>query len=807
MREIPDIELEAGVNEIEVIGLSPSIDEHSVQIDGRGPATITDLTVELVPNPNDFYDTYPEDDDDVIEDDPPDYEDSDDEVDSTKAITAEIKRLESEKTEAGNREGSAARQLEALDQYIKTAKTEDTKASDFASTLEMYEKKRSELYALHSAAVEEGKKLVKEIARKSHERQVAGKDERKQKAKEQKRKDKLRLRNWRKREEIAKEKNRVKEERLKYWPKQVYRVTLRLETAAPDTPASSRRNSLDAVTLSGGVMPDKLDNETSHSENRSLTLALSYVTSDAFWTPRYEINISSLRKTAIITYRAEFGNRTSETWTDAKLVLSTSQTSYSGLDDKPPSMQPWNVKLGKFEDQGKAGLLSFSELNRSTAVAKRKMEKEDRSKLYGLPEPNSTWPQQAQFRAQRRSSIIQDLSRGQPAASSLFGASQVRARAAFGAAPSPPGNGFVGGSQGYGSGAPGAAAPNSLLSQPQPQQQGTALQDYQTQMMLLEQQNTRRIGMARHEQDVLQQQATGFNQDYMANSSGAGWNNTPRNVDGVGEVGGGGADQLDFEESTWEDNGLTATYEVPGTRTIAPSSTSRRHKIASLAAANIQLSYIAVPKLRAAAFLRAKARNPSPGIVLLKGMAGVTLDGSFLGNMTLPRVSPLQPFTLSLGTDPAIHVAYPKPSVHRSTQGLFNKESAQTFARSVWITNTRSAAVELLVLDQIPVSQDERLRIDVLHPKGLYKEGDAVRAGQNAREGGSGFSTAVAPATRTQQPDAWGKAVASLKKNGEISWSVNLEKGQACLLKLEYEARLPDRENIVNVWAGGNGSD
>jgi len=799
VREIPDIELEAGVNEIEVIGLSPSIDEHSVQIDGRGPATITDLTVELVPNPNDFYDTYPEDDDDMIEDDPSDYEDSDDEVDSTKAITAEIKKLESEKTEAGNREGSAGRQLEALDQYIKTAKTHDTKASDFATTLEMYEKKRSELYALHSAAVEEGKKLVKEIARKSHERQVAGKDERKQKVKEQKRKDKLRLRNWRKREEIAKEKNRVKEERLKYWPKQVYRVTLRLETAAPDTPASSRRNSLDSVTLSGGVMPDKLDNETNPSENRSLTLALSYVTSDAFWTPRYEINISSLRKTAIITYRAEFGNRTSETWTDAKLVLSTSQTSYSGLDDKPPSMQPWNVKLGKFEDQGKAGLLSFSELNRSTAVAKRKMEKEDRSKLYGLPEPNSTVYYQAQLQPQARSSVNRDRSRGQPTASSLFAASQPRGGAAFGSTSSPPT--LFGASRSNGPPPPGAAAPNALLSQPQLQQQGTALQDYQRQMMLLEQQNTTRVGMARQEQDLLQPQATGFNQDYMANS-------TPRHADGgVGEVGGGGADQLDFEESTWEDNGLTATYEVPGTRTIAPSSTSRRHKIASLAAANIQLSYIAIPKLRAAAFLRAKARNPSSGIVLLKGMAGVTLDGSFLGNMTLPRVSPLQPFTLSLGTDPAIHVAYPKPSVHRSTQGLFNKESAQTFARSVWITNTRSAPVDLLVLDQVPVSQDERLRIDVLHPKGLHKEGDAVRAGQNAREGGSGFSTATASASGTQRPDAWGKAVASLKKNGEISWSVNLEKGQACLLKLEYEARLPDRENIVNVWAGGNGSD
>ena len=257
-----------------------------------------------------------------------------------------------------------------------------------------------------------------------------------------------------------------------------------------------------------------------------------------------------------------------------------------------------------------------------------------------------------------------------------------------------------------------------------------------------------------------------------------------------GEIQTNDEDQLDFEESTWEDCGLTATYELPGTRTIIPASLNRRHKIASITATNIQLSYIAIPKLRAAAFLRAKIRNPSTSVTLLKGMAGVTLDGSFLGNVSLPRVSPAQPFTLSLGTDPAIHVSYPKPTVHRSTTGLFNKESAQAYSRSIWITNTRSTPVELLVLDQIPVSQDERLKIDVTQPKGLNKEGDSVRTGQNAREVGSSSS---------QQAAAWGKAVAALKKNGEVAWTVNLEKGQACLLKLDYDARLPSQETIVNA--------
>lgn len=207
----------------------------------------------------------------------------------------------------------------------------------------------------------------------------------------------------------------------------------------------------------------------------------------------------------------------------------------------------------------------------------------------------------------------------------------------------------------------------------------------------------------------------------------------------------------------------------------------------------IRMSYVAMPKLRAAAFLRAKVRNPSSSITLLKGSAGVTLDGSFLGNMQLPRVSPGQVFDLPLGVDPAIHVGYPKPSVHRSTQGVFAKESTQMYTRSVWLTNTKFTPVELMVLDQVPVPEDERLRIDLTTPKGLNREGDAVRAGTAAKEGRSG-ATSLA---ETNQSGTWGKAVGTLKKGGEVAWTVNLEKGHACLLELEYRAKLPSTEKIV----------
>jgi hypothetical protein len=504
-----------------------------------------------------------------------------------------------------------------------------------------------------------------------------------------------------------------------------------------------------------------------------VTLLLSYVTNSAFWTPRYDLTISSQQKSATIVYRAEFSNGTSETWKDAKVILSTSQTSYSGLDDKAPFMQSWQVKLGRSWENNAGGLLSSSEMKGhryQNAIAqqasKANYKAKSSSNARGGNDYTSNTTHWEGAPAQQ-----------QAPNTTLFSSVQ---------APAPSGFGSVSRSM-----APPAPNQEAFEASKKPRARKASALGAVTSSASSTADSKRRVsrlgaglfgggGAVRKDEDTLQ--------EVPAEIAAVSADSSDAEEDEMG-------DGLDFEESVWEDNGLTANYELPGIRTLAPSSLARRHKIASLSAANIHLSYICVPKLRSAAFLRAKIRNPSTSVTLLKGTAGVTLDGSFLGNMTLPRVSPSQLFSLPLGVDPAIQISYPKPNVHRSTSGFISRESAHTFNRSIWLTNTRPSAVELLVIDQVPVSQDERLRVAILQPRGLSKEGDSVRAGQAAKEGGK----EVAAPTASVKEGAWGKATATLKKNGEINWNVNLEKGAACLMKLEYDTRMPSGETIVEV--------
>jgi uncharacterized protein (TIGR02231 family) len=246
--------------------------------------------------------------------------------------------------------------------------------------------------------------------------------------------------------------------------------------------------------------------------------------------------------------------------------------------------------------------------------------------------------------------------------------------------------------------------------------------------------------------------------------------------------------ELEFQESSNEETGFTSTYELPGIKTLAPSSTNSKQRVARITFASVTFGHTVVAKYKPVAYLKAKLRNGSK-LTLLPGPTGLTLDGSFMGRTTLSRCSPGNTFTLSLGVDPAVRVAYPKPEVKRSQSGLFSKEDSSAYTRMITLSNTRSGdkvkPVHITVSDQVPVSEDEKLRVDIMQPRGLV-------------DGGAGVSTG-APGRDGKEHADWGRATAKLKKGGEILWDVKLNAGRSVKLGLEYECSFPTGEHAVNV--------
>ena len=121
-------------------------------------------------------------------------------------------------------------------------------------------------------------------------------------------------------------------------PEDVYRVCITVELGPL----------LEGATPAAPVpLTDRLehggDEEIPAGNGDRPSLRVSYVVRGASWTPRYDVQLDTLAKTGILTYRAHICNHTGEDWKDARVAISTGQASFGGLDDKAPRLDSWHV--------------------------------------------------------------------------------------------------------------------------------------------------------------------------------------------------------------------------------------------------------------------------------------------------------------------------------------------------------------------------------------------------------------------------------------------------------------------------------
>lgn len=729
--------------------MTPTADEDSIKVDGKGAATITDMTVDLVTNGVAYEDIYPSDDEDDEDDDEDDSgSDSELENETTKTLEKEKQELEDEMQKFNAKCTAARGKLTMLQMYAKSIETD--RPTDFAETLQLYEDEGVDAESIVYTATNICRDLSKKRDKVKNKLVKARNELQKEKAKKDKWKRKAAEKKERERQEKQAAKRRLQAERLEFWPKKIYCIVVSLD-AALDTPGSSRRGSVESLPA--------MKTAATHSDLYQVSLSLSYITHSAYWTPRYDLSLSSLNQNGTILYRSEYCNTTSETWKDARVTLSTSEAAFSGIWQQVPTMLPWTVQLGKKnQDLDSSGaLLSAQEQynHQQTATFRSIKANQPRQNLfagksdyYGANNNSNT------FGAKKMAKQA-PLPRAARAAGGVgFGSS----------------NNFGGFASNTGGGRFGSNTAHNYYMPPQAP--GGSLFGANS--------NTTNAQAGFGASAVASEERYENDEEEAADDDRTMLPDLPT---------------LTTEEATWAEEGLTFSYEIPGLRTIVPSFTRRRFRVATISLKNAVLSYVMVPKLRAAAFLKARIVNNS-SVTLLRGLVGVTLDGSFLGNTTLPRCSAGEPFSLSLGIDPSVTVTYAKPAVKRASTGLFQKDDTATYTRTCTITNTKpNRPVEGILLDQIPVSQDERLRTTILRPGngGLSEEGHTRSDGKGVGRDGKEF------ASGSEEGKKWGKATVMLKARGEVRWSFRVEATKTARFVLEYETKCPSGEKVVGA--------
>lgn len=463
------------------------------------------MTIELIPNIENFDDVYPPDseDDDV---DHSDEDEVDPENDRFKALMKKSRDIDEHLAKANKEMHVGATQMSMLTSFAESMK--ERRPDDLSAFMSVHRSERKKAYELVFESDQRVKALERQ--RRSNLRELvkvkkvinkAGLQATKLRAKQRKRKQRAR-------DEREAVKRHLAEERTQFWPRKVYRVVVSLDTNLSYTPASSRRGSIDAVgkPVSGDSSAGECD----------IALSVSYITSCASWSPRYDLSLSTTNNSGLIIYRAELCNTTSETWKDAKIILSTSQTAFQGLAEPIPSMVSWHVKLKK-KTKG----------NNDTSDSALVSHHEKAYKKAAFPNSNQTDVQRAR----------------------LFGI----------------GIGIQQHAQGL-----------RHPAQPIQQQQMAQMQQQQMQQQQMAHMQQRQMAQTQPSAGAISDSANGENEEAEETGSAfAGWDAgtgtmTPSLL------------ELATQESAWSESGLTATYDIPGLRTIAPSHTTRRQKIASV---------------------------------------------------------------------------------------------------------------------------------------------------------------------------------------------------------------------------------
>ncbi|KAI1075779.1 hypothetical protein F5B20DRAFT_573230 [Whalleya microplaca] len=719
IRDIKDVPLKPGTNQIVILGLTPTLDEHSVKIEGTGSAIISDTVVELLPNRETFQDVYPDSDSDETDAPPVREEKGNDtnENSDLRIVTDKIRALDDEQERVTELIQNAEARLKFVDLYGETLAEHPIHNGEIniEKAMAAYKAERQKAFEDYMTEKIKSRELREQSAALKKEQQRltapafkevnnAHKAEAKITRATKKEKDKQK----REKDEQANEKLRVRKERESFWPKQVYIIKVSLEVGT-FTPTSSRRNSISSYIDVTKAAPEEAVEAVPGDDTTTATcnLTLSYVTTHAHWSPSYDLVLSTTTNSGMLCFDARLTNKTSETWNNCKIILSTSQTDLSNLDDAIPSLVPWHIRLSELigEDgpDGHAGIVYSREEWAHKALSQQAVR--------------NTYPPREQ----------------------MFGVGHESRAARF--------------------------SPFSMSNN-------------------ITEKLDSHVSRNRYSSGP-SKRSFGRQDAFTDNSRPP--ENRLWNDDGISGL----MPELEFQESAFEENGLTATYDLPGLKCLPPSSTVSKQRVAHVTFRNIIFSHTVVAKHKPAAYLQAKLRNGSK-LTLLKGPTSLTLDGSFLGRAAVPRCLPGDAFKLSLGVDPAIQVSYPMPKVHRSQTGLggiFIKENSGVVTRTMALSNTRRGAkskpIRLTALEQVPVSEDDRLRVVMRQPKGLVADGTRVSTGKSAID--------------SLDDNSWGKAEAAMEEGGKVVWDVTVNPGHTAKLTLEYECVYPMGDSVVCV--------
>jgi uncharacterized protein (TIGR02231 family) len=161
-----------------------------------------------------------------------------------------------------------------------------------------------------------------------------------------------------------------------------------------------------------------------------------------------------------------------------------------------------------------------------------------------------------------------------------------------------------------------------------------------------------------------------------------------------------------------EAQAFQAVYSIAGRVTVPETGEAKRVQIDE-AELDPALMVRTVPKRDQKAYLYAKL-TMARGTPILPGQVSLFRDGTFVGNGRLPQLAPGEEHELGFGVDDAVRVRHAIAEERRAEAGILTSSKTDTRNYKITLKNLHERAIPVTLIDQIPVSQNADIKVELL---------------------------------------------------------------------------------------------
>ncbi len=201
-----------------------------------------------------------------------------------------------------------------------------------------------------------------------------------------------------------------------------------------------------------------------------------------------------------------------------------------------------------------------------------------------------------------------------------------------------------------------------------------------------------------------------------------------------------------------------ALYAIAGRTTVPETGETKRVQIDAMEL-DPALVVRSVPKRGEKAYLYAKITT-ARGSPLLPGQVALFRDAVFVGNGSLPLLAPEEEHELGFGVDDSIRVRHALAEEKRGETGIISTSKTDARSYRISVKNQHERAIQVSVLDQIPVSQHADITVEL--------------TGKSA------------PSRRDVD-----------NKRGVLAWDMKLEPNEERVIEFGYRAAWPAAKKVI----------